>query len=587
MGLFVKSSARIPDSFVNTIGFGGKAGEGIKTAGKLICESLSKAGYELFLYDEYPSLIRGGHNITYISYSPYPVYACNKYIDILVCLDNQTFIKHKDNLSKKSIVIYDPEIFSIESDDIANIGSEFLPFNVCKEIRKNGFPSILKNTLYAGILLSILGITKKDFLASIKKINKKHAESNLKCAEIAYKISEEFFEVKKYSIEHKQAKEKKYFISGNEAIGIGALRAGLGFYSAYPMTPSSTIMDFMFKYGEKYGTIVKQAEDELSAINMVIGASFAGRRAMTATSGGGFSLMTEGLGLAAITETPIVIVLSQRPGPATGMPTWTSQSDLQFALHASQDDFPRIILAPTDHAECLYFGSYALDLSEKYQLPVIILLDKHLSESFAKTKEEIPYTKLNRGRILSDSILKRIQKFKRYEISEDGVSPRSIPGQENGVFIANSDESDEMGYSIEDSETRVRNVKKRYAKLENISKDMPDLNVYGDFRSKLALITWGSTKGAAMEAIRRLQNAGISVKLIAINQIYPFPQEEFYNLVKSTKNCLLIENNYTSQLLQFIRSQGINFDPAILTKYDGRPIYPEEIIEYLISKKII
>ena len=583
MGLFRKNAQTFADSLAQTIVIGGEAGEGIKSAGKIVANSLLTSGYDVFLSDEYPSLIRGGHNAVIISYSPHPVYSINQKIDILVCLDRNTFELHKENLNKGSIIIYDREEIQLTDAEIQGFPSELINIPAHQILNKNKFPRIIQNTIYIAGCLNVLGIPKEVATKVITNLLGKKPDllkQNLKACDDIYAGGHELFGVKKYnSKEIKKSAKDEYFISGNEALSIGAIQGGLGFYGAYPMTPSSTILDFLSKYFRAKNIIVKQTEDELAAINMAIGAAFAGARAMVGTSGGGFSLMVEGLGLAAITETPITIVISQRPGPATGLPTWTGQSDLLFALHASQDEFPRIILCPTDQAECFELGFKALNLAEKFQVPVLVLVDKHLSESYAKISyKPTGKEKIDRGSMLNTRALTRIDNFKRYEITPNGISPRSIPGQQGGIHIANSDESDEKGFSHEGSANRIARVQKRFAKVESFLKEMPELNVYGDIRAKLCLITWGSTKGAALEAVRILQNSGISVKLLAINYISPFPTEEVLRILNTSKQVLLIEGNYTSQLGQLLRLYTGFVPKDILLKFDGRPIYPEDIL---------
>lgn len=588
MGLFKKGKAQIAQSLVQTIVLGGEAGEGIKSAGKILSKALLNSGFDVFLSDEYPSLVRGGHNAVMISYSPHPVYTVNKEIDILVCLDRNSFEIHRNKLNKASIIIYDREEISITDPEIQGFPCELIAVPINQILKKHKFPHIIQNTLYLAACLNIIGIKKEISLKVIKEVLSKKPDLlklNLEACEEIYNTQEEFFGVKKYVTKGNTRKiTSEYFVSGNEAISMGSIQGGLGFYAAYPMTPASSILDFMSKYFRSKKIIVKQTEDELSAINMAIGASFAGARSMVATSGGGFSLMVEGLGLAAITETPITVVLSQRPGPATGLPTWTGQGDLQFALHASQDEFPRIILCPTDQAEAFEFGFKALNLAEKFQVPVIILLDKQISESFANISYKYDARlKIDRGTMITTRALARVDDFKRYEFTANGISPRSIPGQPGGIHIANSDESDEKGFSEESSENRIKRVQKRFKKVELFLKEMPPLNVYGDIRAKTCIISWGSSKGAALEAVRRLQNSGMSIKLLALNYVSPFPTEEVLTFLNHSKKVVLVEGNYTSQLGQMIKlNTGYVIKNTVL-KYDGRPIYPDEIVNKVIE----
>jgi len=586
MGLFVSKPKNKPNSLSKTLVFGGEAGEGIKSAGKIVSKTLLNLGLEVFLYDEYPSLIRGGHNAVFITYSEYPVYSVNKEIDLLVCLDKTTFELHKQNLGLESVVIYDHEDFLIYDDDLRNLPCEIVDIPIKQIIKKNGLPNIIRNTLYVSSTMNILGIEKKVLEANVTNTLSKKPdllEQNIKAIGLAYTASSEYKSIRKIPQKIGSSDKKSYFMTGNQAISIGAIQSGIGFYAAYPMTPASTILDFLTANFRKYNYIVKQTEDEIAAINMAIGASYAGARSMVGTSGGGFSLMVEALGLAAITETPLVIVLAQRPGPATGLPTWTGQGDLLFALHAAQDEFPRVVLCPTDHEEAMELAFKAFNIADKFQVPVIILSDKFLSESQAKFSLKKSKKKIERGLMISSRALMRLDKFERYASTPNGISPRSIPGQEGGIFIANSDESDSRGFSEESAENRIAKVKKRFAKLPSLKKELPDLNVYGDIRSKICIITWGSTKGAVLEATRRLHNTGISLKILALNYIEPFPSEEVSKFLSSSKHVLLIEGNYTSQLGQLIKIHTGHDIKNKLLKYDGRPIFPNEVVDKVLE----
>lgn len=587
MGLFIRKRKDKPSSLCKTIVFGGEAGEGIKSAGNIISRTLVSLGLNVFLYDEYPSLIRGGHNAVFVTYSEHPVYTINKEIDLLVCLDRQTFDLHKQDLGPESLVIYDHEEFLISNDDLKNLPCEVIETPIRQIIKRNNLPVIVRNILYISSTMNILGIDKNILEENISKILSKKVDllsNNIKAIELAYTSFSEYKSIKKIHTNIAPTSRKnRYFLSGNQAICVGAIQSRLGFYAAYPMTPASTIFEFLIKYSKKYKIIVKQTEDEIAAINMAIGASFAGARSMVGTSGGGFSLMVEALGLAGITETPIVIVLAQRPGPATGLPTWTSQADLLFALHAGQDEFPRVILCPTDHQETIELTFKAFNIADKFQLPVIILSDKFLSESYTNISIENSNEKIERGFMISSRALMRLEKFERYETTPNGVSPRSVPGQEGGIFIANSDESDSRGFSEESAENRIAKVKKRFAKIPHLKKELPDLNVYGDVKSKLCIISWGSTKGAVLEATRRLQNIGIYLKVLALNYIEPFPSEEVKRFISSSHDILLVEGNYTSQLGQLIKLHtGYELKNKLL-KYDGRPVFPNEIVDKVME----
>jgi 2-oxoglutarate ferredoxin oxidoreductase subunit alpha len=339
----------------------------------------------------------------------------------------------------------------------------------------------------------------------------------------------------------------------------------------------------MAEHAESYGIVVKHAEDEISVVNMAIGAGHMGVRSMCATSGGGFALMNEGYGLAAITETPVLIVLVQRPGPATGLPTWTGQGDLQYALHAAQGEFPRFVLAPGDVSEAFYMTAEALNVAEEYQSPVLLLSDKQLAEShetvppFDQSKIEI-----RRGKCVTQRQLNAQKDFKRYDVSvEDGVSPRSFPGMKAGIFIANSDEHDEKGFTEESSENAIAMFQKRQRKFEDFKSKMSQPKLVGDKNADVTFVFWGSVKGAVQEAMKKLKEYKTTTNHLQITWLSPFPSETVLKILNASKRVLLVENNMDGQLGQLIREQtGFEIKEKIL-KYDGRPFFPEEIIEYI------
>jgi 2-oxoglutarate ferredoxin oxidoreductase subunit alpha len=370
-------------------------------------------------------------------------------------------------------------------------------------------------------------------------------------------------------------------ISGNDAIGLGAIASGVKFYSAYPMTPSTGIMNYIAGKEEEYGIIVEQAEDEVAAINMALGASFAGARAMTGTSGGGFALMVEGLSLAGITETPVVIALAQRPGPATGLPTRTEQGDLQFALHTAHGEFPRVIFAPGTPEQAFYLTNKAFGIAEKYQIPVILLTDQYLADS------EWTFNTFDLGKIhysdhrLRGDALKNLPDYKRHAFTETGVTPLGIPGDSKHLVVTDSDEHDEEGHIIEDGETRIKMMDKRlFKKLPHIREDIAPPLSYGSDNPDILLAGWGSTYGLLKEAVDVLSK-DMNTGMLHFSEIYPFPEVEkfdYLSLLKNAKAALCIENNATSQFARLMRAEtGFEFKIKI-NKYDGRPFMLDSLL---------
>jgi 2-oxoglutarate ferredoxin oxidoreductase subunit alpha len=370
-------------------------------------------------------------------------------------------------------------------------------------------------------------------------------------------------------------------ITGNEAIALGASAAGCTFMAAYPMTPATSIMEYLAGKSEELGLVVVQPEDEISAMNMIVGAAFAGARAMTATSGSGFALMVEGLGLAGITETPIVAVLAQRPAPAVGLPTRTEQGDLQFVLTAAPGEFPRAVLAPATIEDAFWLTVKAFNLAEKYQLPVILLTDQHLAASYA-TVEKFDLSKVNidRGLLLSEEEIAGLGGYKRHQITPSGISPRALPGG-NALVVTDSDEHDEEGHLIEDADTRTRMVLKRLRKLDAMRGEIGSPRIYGPQKAETTVVGWGSTYGALREAVDIMRAEGLDVNLMQLTELWPFPAEAVSDVLDGARRSFVVENNATGQLARLIRSETGKKATGIISKFDGRPFTPAHIVSEL------
>ena len=376
--------------------------------------------------------------------------------------------------------------------------------------------------------------------------------------------------------------EPKMLIGANEAIGLSAIASGCKFYSAYPMTPSTGIMVYIAGKANEYSVIVEQAEDEIAAINMALGASFAGIRSMTGTSGGGFALMVEGLSLCGITETPLVIALGQRPGPATGLPTRTEQGDLLFALHAGHGEFLRVIFAPGSPEEAFYLTNKAFDISQKYQIPVLILTDQYLADS------QWSYKGFDVGRLtyrdyrLSGDEMDKLPEYKRHAFTDNGISPRGIPGESKHCVVTDSDEHNEEGHLIEDRPTRIAMVQKRvFQKHAALLKEIEPPFFYGAERPEIVIVGWGSTYGIIREVIDIYLKKDRATAMLHFSEIYPFPEEvklDYMDLLRKAKQTICIEQNATSQFAQLMKAEkGYEFTEHI-NRYDGRPFLIEELL---------
>jgi 2-oxoglutarate ferredoxin oxidoreductase subunit alpha len=373
----------------------------------------------------------------------------------------------------------------------------------------------------------------------------------------------------------------RMLINGNQAIAYGAAAAGCRWISMYPMTPATSITEWLAAHAQKLGVVVKQCEDELTAILMAIGASHTGVRAMTATSGGGFSLMVESIGLAAITETPLVVVLAQRGGPSTGLPTRTEQSDLQFVLHASHGEFPRVVLTPGTIEECFQAGYRAFNFAEKYQTPVFILTDMNQTTAVRAIDPErfdLGAVEIDRGELLTDDQLDALtEPYLRHKITESGISPRAVPGHPNAVIMTTSDEHYENGQAVEEAAMRVLQMDKRMRKAELAARDIREPLFEGPEDAEITLVGWGSTYGPIHEARRRLEADGLSVNHLHYHDMWPFPTRRTEEVLGRARRIIGIENNFTGQLALIIRMlTGIHIEEKIL-KYDGRPFADDEI----------
>lgn len=562
---------------------GGKAGEGIMATGMIFSQSCSRGGLHVYDISEYPSLIKGGHNNLQVRVEDREIFSQVKGVNILIALNKETILLHKGELVNDAGIIYDSSEVIEPKEINDNIRLYPIPFNnIIKEIGAQG---IMKNNVALGASIALIdydfGIVEEVIRDNFKRKGDKVINENTKAARAGYDyIKNNFKNDFEYRLE-KTGKPGRMLLTGNDAICMGAINAGCKFYAAYPMTPASSILHFMAAQERRFNIVVKHTEDEISAINMAIGAGFTGVRAMTGTSGGGFCLMTEGYGLAGMLEVPVVIILSMRPGPSTGLPTWSEQGDLKFALNASQGDFPRPILVPGDIEESFYLTQVAFNIAEKYQTPVIVLNDKNLAESHKSTdKFDTKRITIDRGSYASQIDLAASPEtsfFKRYKYTENGISPRTIPGMKNGIYTASSDEHDEEGNIREDIDVRIKMVQKRARKMDTLAKELKQPELVGSQDADITIIATGSTKGPIKEAMILLEKEGVRVNFLQVVYLNPFPSEKVAEVLGSAKKTVVVENNFSGQFADIIRERtGKDVDKRIL-KYDGRPFYPEEI----------
>lgn len=565
---------------------GGEAGYGILSAGEIFAYACAHGGLETFAYLEYPSLIRGGHNTYQVLVREDNVQSHSSQVDLLVALNKETIDRHLTEVVKDGALVYDSNEKDLRDYVCSRADAGCLGVPLEDLTKQAGGEKVMRNMVAVGVSFGLVKYPY-DFIVELidqvfSKKGAKMVQLNQAAAKAGYDYAQTNFAEKfDYQLKVKLNKDQRMLINGNEAIALGAIKAGLKFYAAYPMTPATSILQYLVAQERDYKLVVKQTEDEIAAMNMAVGASFAGVRSMVATSGGGFALMSEALGLAGMTECGTVVVIAQRPGPATGLPTWTEQGDLRFALHAGQGDFPRVVLAPGDPEECFYMTFQAHNLADKYQLPVIVLTDKYMAEA----RQTVPFfntesLKLDRGELADTSKLSADARFARYAMTPSGVSQRSIPSQPGGMFAANSDEHDDTGMANEEADTRQAQMDKRMKKLQALRSEIQEpVKLYGPKEAEVTLVGWGSTKGPILEAMKKSKN----INFLQIRCLEPFPVKEVDTVLRQAKRRVLIENNYSGQLAGLIRERtGIDITDKFL-KYDGRPIHPEEIITYVNS----
>ncbi|MFQ5646749.1 MAG: 2-oxoacid:acceptor oxidoreductase subunit alpha [bacterium] len=557
----------------------GSAGQGIQTIGGALTKVYSRGGYRIFAHQDYHSRIRGGHNFFQIKVSKSDRLAVDETLDIVLALNAESVIEHRDELKPHGVVLYDadkcPEI--APDKKLLNIPLHKLAVSL-------GGKPVFLSSVAAGAALGMVGFgleLLEDLFKNSFAQKPEMLEGNLKAAKAGYQYADVHFS-SGFPIAFPAGDRQvpAMVINGNQAIALGALAAGCSFYCAYPMSPATGIMAALAHYEHKCDLFVEQAEDEISAVNMALGASYAGARAMTGTSGGGFALMAEGVSLAGMTETPLVIALAQRPGPATGLPTRSEQGDLLFSLAAGHGEFPRAVFTPGTAEEAFELTFKSFNLADKYQVPVIILTDQHLADCY-RNPEPFSTRGMVVERFLGGGSDKNDIDYTRYRITESGVSPRRVPGKTRGLVVVDSDEHTEDGHITEDLEIRLKMVDKRLRKLEGMKKEIVSPKSYGPPVGEILLMGYGSTYGAIKETVHSLNAAGKAVAALHFPQVWPFPVDEIRDLRERYRKIFMVENNATGQLAWIIRAEtGLEVDGKIL-KYDGRAFTVSYLIEVL------
>ena len=563
-----------------TVGIGGAAGDGIDKSGDTLAKACSRSGLHGYAFNSYQSVIRGGHIWLKLRVGEEKVYTQGDHLNALIALNQDTIERHAPEVESGGAILFNADKLKINIPIRDNVLTVPLPV---AQLAKP-FPPVapvMQNTIALGALVFLLGL-EFEVTASVLADTFKHkgegvVKQNIGVAKAGYDYARERFVPLGYKWTF--TRKRRPFLTGNEAIAIGAVAAGCRFYSAYPMTPASGILTWMADHAERCGVVVKQMEDELAVANVAIGAGYAGTRAMCATSGGGFALMTEAIGMAGMIEAPVVFVEVQRGGPSTGIPTKTEQADLNQVYGASQGDFPRVIIAPTSTKDCFDSAVESFNLADKYQLPVIIITDLQLSEHPETVDPEFfpAQVPIDRGEMVTEWDAAN-GPFKRYAFTKSGVSPRTLPGTANTMYIAATDDHDETGVLISDvfcnPAVRRKVAEKRMKKMDLALRDLPAPKLVGPANAQVTLIGWGASEGLLIEVAEQLNASGVTANCLQFKYLLPFHSREATEILKGCKHTICIEMNSTGQFARHLRAEtGHSVNDQIL-KYDGEPFEP-------------
>jgi 2-oxoglutarate ferredoxin oxidoreductase subunit alpha len=549
----------------------GEAGQGIQTIEMILARIVKRAGFHVFGTKEYMSRVRGGTNSTEMRIASAPVFAYLDHIDIFIPLDAKAIPHMRSRLTEKTLIAGDAT--AIHPDrEILDVPFSKLATDIGGEL----FSNMVAAGFLTGLLNLEIGIINEAIQYFFGKKSEDIVEKNYRAAKQGFDLGREACSKHRITctVKRDPAVPNDMLVSGHEAVALGAAAGGCNFLASYPMSPSTGVLTFLAKHAAEFGIVVEQAEDEIAAINMGLGSWYAGGRAMVTTSGGGFALMVEGLSLAGAIESPMVIHLAQRPGPATGLPTRTEQGDLEFALHAGHGEFPRVILTPGTLQDAFFCASHAFYLADKYQVPVFILTDQYLLDSYYNLKEFSPMPPKAKN-----YFVKTEQAYQRYAPAYNGISPRGIPGFGQGIICVDSDEHDAGGYITEDGEVRTAMVRKRLKKMELLTAEIlaPEIHRADEDYKKL-VVGWGSTHHLICEALKRKETRDTAY--LYLPQVYPFPPG-LARYFQKAREVISVENNATGQLAGLIRREtGFEVHRKVL-KFNGLPFSVEELVEQI------
>lgn len=563
--------------------FGGQAGDGSLTTGDLIAGVFKRMGLEVYTYKDFPSRIRGGHTNYVIRAGTVPNYGMADFVDCLVAFDLEAVQIHIEEIRPGGFIIFDNTSETIP-DELRRDDINWYDVPIGKIAKEQLGLEIVRNTVSLGVLGQLIGmdptIVRRDVTNVYKRKGEKVVDINIRAIEAGENYIKEHFASTPSGYGLTAGVDgDRLIMMGNDAIAYGSLVGGCRFMAGYPITPATDVLEWMAKYLPQYGGAVVQAEDELAAINMIIGAAFTGVRSMTATSGPGLSLMTEGIGLASSLEIPIVIVECARAGPSTGLPTKTEQSNLNHIVFGGHGEFPKIVLAPGTVEESFYFGIAAQNLAEQYQMPVFLLSEQALCQSKATLPRLVfDEVKVERGKLQLDPVV--FGEYRRFAFTEDHVSPRVIPGVEGGMHLAPGSEHNDGGVITENAKNRKRMMEKRMGKMETARPNLPKPLLFSEPGARIGIIGYGSNRGPIKEAQDRLNKMGETTDFLQLRTLWPFPDTEVKEFVDAHDHVYIVENSYTGQIGRMIRVVVGPLEKLHdVLKYNGKPFRPIEIID--------
>jgi 2-oxoglutarate/2-oxoacid ferredoxin oxidoreductase subunit alpha len=561
----------------------GESGQGVNSVGEMLCKGIKRSGYWVFGYREYPSLIRGGYSNYQIDFSDKEIQSSSIEFDLCICQSRLAVHRVLPDISENGVLIHNIKnvVFKLEEKKLIEekkIRIEFI--DAALEVEKMGAAKVMANTHLVGIAWRILGLDKAVIAEILTEKFEKKPEilhKNIEILDHAFSLDTNI----SFDIPFKKSSEfgkDAIVTTGNHTMSLGAISAGVRAYITYPMTPASSILTYLASVYKKTEMLIKQAEDEITAVQMVLGAMHMGTRALVGTSGGGFDLMTETITMAALAEIPLVIIIAQRPGPATGVPTYTAAGDLDIAVYSGHGEYPRCVLAASDGVSAYETVQKAFNISEKYQIPVILLTEKQIGESLYSIEKLPEPLEIERG-LVQD--VANIKSQDRYKLTENGVSPRWIPGSSQEVFFANGDEHKDQGVVTEDPVEIKASMEKRMRKLQTLKNNLDEPVLYGEQEGDILFVGWGSVKGAMVDVLS-LQNEK-RISYLHYEVVYPVQTEKLLGLAKSFSKVVLVENNMTGQLGKLIKIDcGFEFDDKFL-KYDSRPFFFEDVLNYIAN----